>query len=517
MKLSEILQGLGMDARVEGDPCVEILDLAYDSRKVIPGALFFALPGLHVDGAAFIDDALDRGARAVMSLPGIRKAGKGVFVEVDDVRGAMARVSACFFGWPSRELKLIGVTGTNGKTTFTYLMESILRQAGLQPGVVGTVSYRYGDLSLRPKTTTPESVDLQRILREMVRAGCTHALVEVSSHGLDYRRVDCSDFLCAVFTMLGRDHLDHHRDMESYYSSKTRLFTEILDESSVEDRFAVLNRDDPYGRRLEDVCPVPVVAVSQQEQADFRIESASFGREGLSLKVGTPQGPMDLDSRLLGKVNAVNILLAVAVSRRLGLASEAVVRGVRVLERVPGRLEKVGRERDFLVLVDYAHTPDAMEKVLSSLRTLTPGRLITVFGCGGDRDRGKRPLMGAAAGRWSDLVVVTSDNPRSESPERIIEDIRQGIDAMGVVFRKPGKVARWGKSEKGEKQYTCLVDRREAIRLAVNRAGTDDTVLIAGKGHEDVQVIGDTSIPFRDDREVLHALGDGGNEESAFG
>ena len=515
MKLSELLEDLDGVTRVEADPSAEILDIAYDSRKVIPGALFFAVPGQHVNGADFIGDALDRGARVVVALPEVmeRKVEGNGFVEVEDIRGAMARISARFFRRPSRELKLIGVTGTNGKTTFTYLMESILREAGLRPGVIGTISYRYGGQSLRPGTTTPESVDLQRILREMVQAGCTHALLEVSSHGLDYRRVDSCDLSCAVFTMLGRDHLDHHGDMERYFSSKARLFSEILADSAAKDRVAILNRDDPYGRRLEEACPVPVVGVSLEDKADYWLESASFSREGISLSMGTPGGRMDLNSRLLSNVNALNILLAVAVSHRMGLETEAIVRGVRALEGIPGRMERVGEEKDFLVLVDYAHTPDALEKVLSSIRKLTPGRLITVFGCGGDRDRGKRPLMGTAAGRWSDLVVVTSDNPRSEPPERIIEEIRQGINAMDIDFKNPEEMAR---AEKGKKVYTWLVDRRKAIRLAVSLAGAEDTVFIAGKGHEDVQIIGDTSIPFRDDREVLHALRGDGNGGPAF-
>ena len=504
MKLGELLQGLE-GARLTGDPAVEILDLAYDSRQVTPGALFFAVPGLHADGASFARDALRRGAPAVIGPAGISRLGGGALVEVEDVRAAMAAVSARFFGMPARELRLVGVTGTNGKTTFTYLLESILKQAGHRPGVIGTISYRYGDRTLRPPHTTPESVDLQRILREMVRAGCTHALLEVSSHGLDYRRVDSCDFTCAAFTMLGRDHLDHHGDLESYFSAKARLFSEVLARSEIRDRFAVLNLDDPHGRRLREQCAVPVVAVGQAEGADYRLGALSLSREGISLEVRTPRGTLDLRSRLLGDVNALNVLLAAATADRLGVDSESIRQGVERLEIVPGRMQRIGAGDGSFVLVDYAHTPDALDKVLGSLRRLTPGRLITVFGCGGDRDRGKRPLMGAAAARWSDLVLVTSDNPRTELPEDIIREILQGIEPVAVPGRTPGEFLQ---ARPGEKMYMVLADRREAIRLAVRAAGPGDTVLVAGKGHEDVQILGNRAIPFRDDQEVLGALGE---------
>jgi UDP-N-acetylmuramoyl-L-alanyl-D-glutamate--2,6-diaminopimelate ligase len=511
MKLEELLKGLE-GVRVIGDPSVEIRDLAYDSRKVGPGALFFAVPGLHVNGTSFAAESLRRGAAAVLGPPGLSKIGGGVVVEAPDVRQAMAQIATRFFGMPSRELALVGVTGTNGKTTFTYLLESILKQAGGRPGVMGTVSYRYGDRTQRPPNTTPESVDLQRMLREMVAAGCTHALLEVSSHGLDYRRVDGCDFSCAAFTMLGRDHLDHHRDMETYYLAKARLFTEILPRSACKNRVAVLNRDDPYGRRLRDLCPVPAVTVGREGPADYRLESGSVTREGISLRVRTPRGERALESRLLGGVNALNILLAVAVADQLGVDPEAIARGVSALEAVPGRLERVAEDAGRLALVDYAHTPDALDNVLASLRKLTPGRLITVFGCGGDRDRGKRPLMGTAAARWSDLVVVTSDNPRSESPERIVQEIRQGIDALGVPQREAALATA---VKRGEKAYTVQMDRREAIGLAVRAAGPGDTVIVAGKGHEDHQILGDRRIPFRDVEEVLRALGESREKESA--
>jgi len=513
VKLETLLEGLH-GVRLKGDPSTEISELAYDSRNVTPGGLFFALPGEHVDGREFVGEALERGAHAVAVPEGVPIAGQGVFVQATDIRRTMAQVAGRFFGDPSRELVMIGVTGTNGKTSFTYLMESILRQAGFNPGVVGTISYRYGEKTHRPANTTPESVDLQRILKEMVQSGVTHALLEVSSHGLDYRRVEACHFSCAVFTMLGRDHLDHHGSVEAYFDSKSVLFTEILPRSTVESRVAVVNLDDPYGQRLLRMSPVPVISVGWGAGADYRLESATCDREGTSLKIRTAQGTLQLHSRLLAEVNAMNILMAVAVSDWLGLEAEAIARGVEAVERIPGRLERIANDRDFLALVDYAHTPDALDLVLSSVRDLTPGRLITVFGCGGDRDRGKRPLMGKAAAHWSDLILVTSDNPRSESAEGIIEEILQGVRKEGVSFTEPTEISQ---TRSGTKAFTRVVDRREAIQLAVQIAEVGDTVVIAGKGHEDVQILGQQKVPFRDDQEVVRALRGIGSRESVLG
>jgi UDP-N-acetylmuramyl-tripeptide synthetase len=355
---------------------------------------------------------------------------------------------------------------------------------------------------------------LQRILKEMVDSGVTHALLEVSSHGLDYRRVEACDFSCAAFTMLGRDHLDHHGSVEAYFDSKSVLFTEILPSSRVENRFAVVNRDDPYGQRLLRLTPVPVVSVGWGEEADYRIESATCDREGTSLAIRTADSTLQLHSPLLAEVNAMNILMAVAVSDSLGLEAGAIARGVEAVGNIPGRLERIPNDRGFLALVDYAHTPDALDRMLSGLRDLTPGRLITVFGCGGDRDRGKRPLMGKAAAHWSDLILVTSDNPRSESPEAIIEEILQGVRKEGVPFTEPAEISQ---TRSGAKAFTRVVDRRGAIQLAVRIAAAGDTVVIAGKGHEDIQILGKQKVPFRDDQEVVRALRGIGSRESALG
>ncbi|MEW6439628.1 MAG: UDP-N-acetylmuramoyl-L-alanyl-D-glutamate--2,6-diaminopimelate ligase [bacterium] len=504
MRLGDLLEGL--EAVIcRGDPSVEISDLAYDSRKVKPGSLFFAVPGLHLDGRQFAGQAVARGARAVLSDSSVAFVPGAAMVQVADVRQAMARVAARFFGDPSRRLTLIGVTGTNGKTTFTYLMESILKEAGFRAGVIGTIQSRCGDRVYPSRQTTPEAVDLQRTLHEMLEAGATHALLEVSSHGLDYGRVDACQFSCAVFTNLGRDHLDHHGSLESYFLSKARLFTELLPCSEAAGRrpTAVVSREDPYGRRLIGMSRVPMVTVGSNGDSDYRIGTVACGRNGISVEVLTPGGALTLDSALLAEVNAQNIALAAATADRLGIGREAIARGVAALKRVPGRLEKVETERDLLVLIDYAHTPDALEKVLAGLRKLAAARLITVFGCGGDRDRGKRPLMGAVTASYSDLAVVTSDNPRSEPPERIIEEILQGVRARGVPYLRPESVTS---SWKGQKAHTAVADRRQAIRLALEAAAAGDIVLVAGKGHEGIQIVGGAELPFSDRREVLEVL-----------
>ncbi len=515
MNLESLLKGIS-GIRVRGNPATEISGLTCDSRKTAPGDLFFALPGELADGREFIGEAVKRGAHAV-ALSGATGGPASLAVpavEASDIRKSMAQIAARFFGEPSRELVLIGVTGTNGKTSFTYLMESILREAGREPGVIGTVSYRYGHRVHHPANTTPESLDLQRILRDMVNSGVTHALLEVSSHGLDAHRVEACHFSRAAFTMLGRDHLDHHGNMEAYFASKARLFTDHLARSGVADRKAVVNQDDPHGQRLLNMVRVPAVTVGRRQEADYRLESTVCDREGISLRIRRGRKVLRLRSPLLAEVNAMNILLAVAVADGLGIEEEAIARGVERTGRIPGRLDRIATDRGFLVLVDYAHTPEALDRMLAGVRGFTPGRLITVFGCGGDRDRGKRPLMGKAAARWSDLVLVTSDNPRSESPEAIIEEILMGMREEGIRLLEPAEIA--GKRA-GVKAASRVVDRREAIGLAVRIAEEGDTVVIAGKGHEEVQIVGRQRIPFRDGEEVVRALRGVGNRESAIG
>jgi UDP-N-acetylmuramoyl-L-alanyl-D-glutamate--2,6-diaminopimelate ligase len=514
VNLESLLKGIP-GVRVRGNPAAEISGLACDSRKAAPGDLFFALPGERADGREFIGEAVKRGAHAVARSEGGPDSVAVPVVEASDIRKSMAHIAARFFEEPSRELVLIGVTGTNGKTSFTYLMESILQEAGLKPGVIGTVSYRYGDHVHHPANTTPESLDLQRMLRDMVKSGVTHALLEVSSHGLDAHRVEACHFSRAAFTMLGRDHLDHHGNMEAYFASKAGLFTDLLARSAMQDRKAVVNQDDPYGRRLLGMIHhVPAVTVGRRQEADYRLESAVCGRDGTSLEIRRARKVFRLRSPLLAEVNAMNVLLAVAVADGIGIEDGAIARGVERTGRIPGRLDRITTDRGFLVLVDYAHTPEALDRMLAGVRGFTPGRLITVFGCGGDRDRGKRPLMGKAAARWSDLVLVTSDNPRSEPPEAIIEEILAGMREEGIRFMEPAEIAG---RRTGARAFSRVVDRREAIGLAVRIAEEGDTLVIAGKGHEEVQIVGRQKIPFRDGEEVVRALRGIGDRESAIG
>jgi UDP-N-acetylmuramyl-tripeptide synthetase len=337
----------------------------------------------------------------------------------------------------------------------------------------------------------------------MANRGITHVVMEVSSHGIDLQRVYGCHFRCGVFTNLTRDHLDYHGTMENYFASKARLFTEVLPAFNGMKPVALINIEDPYGRRLREMSRVDTRSFHSKGPADYWIDEVAYSSKGIALTMRTPSGTIALTSPLLSEANAQNILAAGATACSLGINHDAIAQGISAMDSVPGRLEKVWQGDGFAVIVDYAHTPDALERVLSSLRSLTAGRLITVFGCGGDRDKGKRPLMGAAAARLSDVVIVTSDNPRSEPPEQIIQEILQGVQAQDIPYRKPTQLIA---SSIVGKTYTSEVDRREAIHLAVKMAREGDLVIIAGKGHEEVQIIGGTSHPFRDHDEVISAV-----------
>ena len=467
-----------------------ISGVAYDSRAVTKGQVFVALKGLHADGTAFARDAIDRGAAVIVSeqpAPG----GVGVpWAMVEDARLALALLADEFYRHPSRDMQVVGITGTNGKTTTAYLIASIFEAAGIRSGILGTVAYRVGPGERDKREaarTTPEAPDVQALLREMVDHGGSACAMEVSSHALALRRVDGMRFAAAVFTNLTRDHLDFHSDMESYFQAKRRLF-EMLPPTSP----SLLNVDDPRGARLADAGGRPVTYAINQS-ADITTGPLSFSLAGLSFDVRTPRGPLSVSSALVGRPNVYNILAAVAAASALDLPFDAIERGIRNLEGVPGRFEIVSTKKDEVtVVVDYAHTDDALRNLLETARPLTPGRLIIVFGCGGDRDRTKRPLMGAVAGRLSDLIVITSDNPRSEDPNRIIEEIKRGITAD---TRKDS-----------DQRVLTNVDRRGAIANAIELARAGDLVLIAGKGHEKYQVIGDRTLPFDDVAVAREAL-----------
>jgi UDP-N-acetylmuramoyl-L-alanyl-D-glutamate--2,6-diaminopimelate ligase len=494
-ELHGVLRGNGLieadDAlRAEAAPGA-VTGIAYDSRGVKPGDVFVALKGLHADGAAFARQAIERGAAAIVSE---QPAPDGVHVPwaiVGDARLAVALLAAAFYRDPSREMQVVGITGTNGKTTTAYLVASIFEAAGIRCGILGTVAYRIGpnDEDVREAArTTPEAPDVQKLLREMADNACGACAMEVSSHALALRRVDGMAFAAAIFTNLTRDHLDFHADMDEYFRAKRRLF-----EMLPRDAPSLLNVDDPRGVALIEAGGRPVTYGINQP-ADITPGPLSFSLNGLTFDVRTPRGMLHLQSPLVGRPNVYNILAAVSVATALDLPFDAIEGGIRALQGVPGRFQLVsGANDEVTVVVDYAHTDDALRNLLETARPLARGRLTTVFGCGGDRDRTKRPLMGAVAGRLSDLIVITSDNPRSEDPNRIIEEIQRGITADT-------------RKDAGQRILT-IPDRRDAISTAIELSKPGDLVLIAGKGHEKYQVIGDAVVSFDDVAVAREALG----------
>ncbi len=469
---------------------LSIRGLEHDSRRVKPGFLFASLPsasGKASDSAAYVREALRRGASAVLAGGEGPGRGRTAWLRAADPRGAYARLCSAYFGHPSRSLLLAGVTGTNGKTTSTYLLRSIFERAGRPCAVLGTVGYWTGARMLPAPNTTPSALELQALLRRALRDGARAAAMEASSHALDQGRAEGLDFDAAVFTNLTRDHLDYHGTMARYLKAKARLF-EMLGSSAKAAPVAVLNADDPRSRALARRVPGRarlVFTALGPGRAEVRAEKLrlSAGASRFRLRLGGRALEMELP--LPGRFNVSNALGAAAAAWALGLPESAIARGLREPLLPPGRMEKVEAGQPFSVLVDYAHTPDALERVLRTVDEFARGRVITVFGCGGDRDRGKRPRMGAIAHRLSDLVVVTSDNPRTEDPEAIIAEVLRGV---------PG--------ERGKaRRVLALADRRQAIQRALKVARPGDVVLLAGKGHEDTQVVGERKLPF-DDRVV---------------
>jgi UDP-N-acetylmuramoyl-L-alanyl-D-glutamate--2,6-diaminopimelate ligase len=503
MRIDELL-AIEEVEEAEGNLGQEVNGLAYDSRKVRPGQIFFAVPGEKADGHDFIAEAVRRQAAAVVFSRRGNWPPMAASVRVKDVRRTMGLWAAHFFDQPSRRVKLVGVTGTNGKTTLTYLIESVLEAAGLEPGVIGTINYRYRGHAAPSHHTTPESVELQEMLTEMVGAGVRAVAVEVSSHALAQERVRGLEFDVGVFTNLSRDHLDYHRDMDDYFLAKSRLFTDYLKMSAKAKKAAVIYGEDPHGPELiakvRDL-GLEVWSYGEGSQWDVHPLNVESDVGGLAGTIRARDRKVQIASSLIGAANLQNILGAVGVGCALGISDDVVARGIRQLRMVPGRLEKVENRLGISVLVDYAHTPDALEKVLGAVRPLARGKLITVFGCGGDRDRGKRPLMGEIAGRLSDFVVVTSDNPRTEDALAILDEIEVGVARSGLKrFQVSGFGFRVGEIE-AERGYVMEAERRKAIGFAIKVAAPGDVVLIAGKGHEDYQILGTKKIHF-DDREV---------------
>ena len=496
MTVRELLQALMRELPAQQRPVIPAdvaLDVpctgvVYDSRKAGRGTVFVALPGQKADGASFAAQALTAGAVAVVAeRPAPVPDESAPWIVVGNARLALAHLAAEFFGHPSRQMQVIGITGTNGKTTTSYLTQAICEAAGTRCGLMGTVTYRIGDREIAATRTTPEAPEVQGFMRQMVDAGCGACVMEVSSHALAMHRVDGTRFAAAVFTNLTRDHLDFHQDMESYFAAKRRLF-----EMLPVDAPAVINVDDPRGLSLVEVGGRPVTYAINRD-ADVTPGPLTFGLDGLAFDVRMPEGVARVKSKLVGKPNVYNILAASATAAALRISVKAIEQGLQSLSGVPGRFEVVSAGADDItVIVDYAHTDDALRNLLETARPLASRRLITVFGAGGDRDRTKRPLMGMVAARMSDVVVITSDNPRSEDPARIIEEVKLGAEPE----------ARQGKAE-----VTTIVDRREAIVHAVDHASSGDIVLIAGKGHETYQEIGGRTMAFDDVAVAREALG----------
>ena len=489
MNLRELLSGL--NGRTSGNLDTEILGLAYDSRKVLPGFLFAAIRGTRTDGNRFLPQAIANGAAGIVSCAPPLESLAMPWIQVDDERAALAILAANFYQHPTEELHLVGVTGTNGKTTTTYLVESILQEAGHTAAVLGTIEYRGPGFDYAAERTTPEAPDLERLFRQVVDAGWRYAVMEVSSHAIEMKRVMGLQFEIAVFTNLSRDHLDFHGDMESYFEAKKKLFTGL---TGVKPKLMVLNMDDPRYESLRAIDPPRVITYGMQPAAEICPSHYHFGWDGTDATYKTPLGELEVHTSLMGKPNLYNIGASIGVAVGLDIPSGAVQSGLQRLRNVPGRFELVSAGQLFRVIVDYAHTDDALEKVLRSAREITSGRVIVVFGCGGERDRTKRPVMGEVATRESDYAVVTSDNPRGEDAMEIIREIEGGM-----------KGAR----------YRVVADRREAIRTALGEAQKGDTVVIAGKGHETYQTIGDRSYAFDDRvvaRELLDELVSGRNQ-----
>jgi UDP-N-acetylmuramoyl-L-alanyl-D-glutamate--2,6-diaminopimelate ligase/murE/murF fusion protein len=493
---------------------MDIESIHYRAQEVLPGGMFVAIKGQTADGHDFMHQALKKGAAAVVTQneppqPYLNQRldqadqTQAINIQVSDTRKTMADLAARFYGDPSQDMILIGITGTNGKTTVAYLIESILLQAGHKTGAIGTINYRYADKTFNNPLTTPESLDLQRILAQMRSAGVTHVVMEVSSHAMELYRIRRCWFDVAVFTNFSQDHLDFHGNMQAYWSSKKKLFTEYLSRGpKSKQAIAVINCNDPRGRELADSLKVPVVKTGSTADCEIKAENYQCELIGTTGKAATPGGSFDFKTPLVGVHNVENILNAVGVGSALKIAPPIIRNGIEALSAIPGRLESISNSTGRFVYVDYAHTPDALENAVSAIKEIAPARIICVFGCGGDRDQKKRPLMGAVVARLCDLAIVTSDNPRSEDPLAIIDQILPGIRQANGVEYSPRDL-RAGFETKGS---VVEPDRRRAIELGIHASRPEDAVLIAGKGHETYQILGDTTIDFDDREEARQAL-----------
>lgn len=470
------------EARLSGDDTLVITDVSHDSRRVEKGTLFAAIAGALFDAHKFVPDVMARGAAGVLSERSAPENFPGAWLQVANIRRAMALAAAEVHHHPSRELQLAGITGTNGKTTTAYLIASIPEAAGEPVAMTGTVEYRLGKDRFKADRTTPEATDMHRLLRRAVEIGCRTAVMECSSQAMDFHRCDELEYAVAVFSNLTRDHLDYHKTMENYWYAKQRLFDGRL---GTRPRNSVINVDDPYGVELAATLEkdgLRVIRYAVKADADVAAREPRFSLNGMRFRLVTPQGERDFQSPLVGPPHVYNTLAAVAGGLALGYDLDVIASALEQCTGAPGRFERVEHAGDFSVVVDYAHSDDALLNVLRTAREVVKGKIITVFGCGGDRDRSKRAPMGEAAGSLSDVVILTSDNPRTEDPEQILCDAEEGIIKTGKPYRK-------------------IADRTEAIHQAISEARDGDLVLIAGKGHEDYQIIGRETFHF-DDKEV---------------
>jgi UDP-N-acetylmuramoyl-L-alanyl-D-glutamate--2,6-diaminopimelate ligase len=483
-----------LNAEFSSDSSVIATDVTHDSRQAGAGSLFVAIRGLTMDGHRFVDDVMRRGAAGIISELERPADFTGAWLQVADARAALALAAAVVHGNPSHHLKLIGVTGTNGKTTTTYLIFALAEAAGEKPAMLTTVEYRIGDESTPAVRTTPEASDTQRFLREALDKGSKAAAMEASSQALDLHRCDGLKFRAAIFTNLTQDHLDYHHTMENYFDAKKRLFDGRLGEKP---DISVINADDEWGVKLAKELKANgqrVVTYGIDSSADFTAADIEISLvAGTSFTLKTPQGERAMTSPLVGRPHVYNILSASAAALELGYSLDAISEGIEVCVGAPGRFERVPNDEGFAVVVDYAHTDDALDNTLRTARDLAAGRIITVFGCGGDRDKTKRAPMGRAAGKYSDLAIITSDNPRTEDPLKIIAEVEAGVKETATP-------------------YKVISDRREAIHFAIKEAKPGDVIIIAGKGHETYQIIGSDKFHF-DDREVAKEALDGLEEK----
>ncbi len=470
MRLSEILNNVEIIKNDVGD--VEITEIVYDSRKVTPGCVFVAISGVGTDAHKFVQDALSKGAKCAV----VEKEGYPNAVLVKNTRKALALMSANFYGNPSKNFKLIGVTGTNGKTTSTYLIKHILEKCGYKVGLIGTIQNMVGDRVMETGYTTPEPLQLQQLFRLFADEKVDYAVMEVSSHSLAQERVAGLEFEVSIFTNLTQDHLDYHVTMDNYMLAKAKLFSVS--------KTGIFNLDDKYTEKMMETVPCRKVTYSVNDaKSDYYADSTFFEPTGVKYRMASPDGDFQVGIKVPGKFTVYNSLGVIAACRELGIPTEKIVSAISEITGVKGRVEVVPTKGDYTVLIDYAHTPDAIENVLSTVREVSKGRVVVLFGCGGDRDRTKRPKMGRAAFSLADFCIVTSDNPRSEDPNEIIKDIMEGVKDMNTP-------------------YTVIPNRKEAIEYAIKNAKKDDIIVLAGKGHETYQILADKTIHF-DEREVI--------------